>query len=45
MCVCLIIVAALSGSFEDDWPSHSAAAWTSAAFIWVYIFNFGYSWG
>lgn len=44
MSLCLIIVAALTGSFQDNWPAHGGAAWTSAAFIWFYIFNFGYSW-
>lgn len=45
MSLCLVIVAALTGSFEKDWESHKGAAWASAAFIWFYIFNFGYSWG
>jgi hypothetical protein len=45
MCMCLIIVAALTATFQSNWGKHTAAAWTSATFIWVYIFNFGYSWG
>jgi MFS family permease len=45
MAICLAIVAALTGSFQDDWPSHTGAGWAGAAFIWLYIACFGFSWG
>jgi len=45
MAICLIIVAALVGTFQADWKSHQAAAWTSVTFIWLYVGFFGGSWG
>lgn len=45
MCVCHICVAAIDGSFEDDWPAHRAAGWASIVFIWLFAVNFAYSWG
>jgi MFS family permease len=45
MSTCLVIVGALTGKYQDTWATHSAAGWVSAVFIWLYIANFGYSWG
>lgn len=47
MSVCLVIVGALTGSFQKKWEVHEGdgAGWAAATFIWLYIFNFGYSWG
>ncbi|TVY13864.1 Sugar transport protein 7 [Lachnellula arida] len=45
MCVCHVIVAALDGTFEDSWPTHTSAGWASIAFIWLFAVNFAYSWG
>ncbi|ORX34317.1 hexose transport-related protein [Kockovaella imperatae] len=45
MSFCLVIVGALNARFEDSYEHHRGAAWAAAVFIWVYIFNFGYSWG
>jgi sugar porter (SP) family MFS transporter len=45
MCICHVIVAAIDGSFEDSWPTHTAAGWASIAFIWLFAVNFAYSWG
>ena len=41
----MIIVAILVAKFQHDWAQHSAAGWAAVAFIWIYIANFGYSWG
>ena len=41
----MIIVAVIVAKFQHDWAAHSAAGWTAVAFIWIYIANFGYSWG
>lgn len=41
----MIIVAVIVAEFQHDWESHAAAGWTAVAFIWIYIANFGYSWG
>ncbi|KAK5117509.1 hypothetical protein LTR85_008894 [Meristemomyces frigidus] len=45
MCICHVIVAALDGTFENDWPTHTSAGWASIAFIWLFAVNFAYSWG
>jgi len=45
MSICLIIVAALVGTFQSDWKAHQGAAWTSVTFIWLYVGFFGGSWG
>ncbi|KAE8150393.1 general substrate transporter [Aspergillus avenaceus] len=36
-----IIIAVLSGLFEDDWSSHKDAGWACAAFAFVFILIFG----
>ncbi|BEJ00544.1 hypothetical protein CcaverHIS631_0504010 [Cutaneotrichosporon cavernicola] len=47
MSLCLLIVGILTATNASKWAAHEGggAAWASAAFIWFYIFNFGYSWG
>lgn len=45
MLLMLVLVSALSASFAGDWASHRAASWITVVCIWVYIGNFGYSWG
>jgi MFS family permease len=45
MFVCHIIVAALEGSFEGDWPNHLGGGWAAIVFIWLFAVNFAYSWG
>ncbi|KAF8855486.1 sugar transporter [Acephala macrosclerotiorum] len=45
MCICHVIVAAIDGSFENSWSTHTSAGWASIAFIWLFAVNFAYSWG
>lgn len=45
MCICHVIVAAVDGSFENSWSTHTSAGWASIAFIWLFACNFAYSWG
>jgi MFS family permease len=45
MAICLIIVAALVGSFQADWKVHQVPAWTAVVFVWLYVGFFGASWG
>jgi MFS family permease len=45
MTVCLAIVAALSGRYEDHWDAHPGGSWAAATFVWLYIACFGFSWG
>jgi hypothetical protein len=44
MAVMLILLAALTATYQPDW-NDSAAAWTTATFIWIYVGFFGASWG
>ncbi|KAI7867718.1 general substrate transporter [Spinellus fusiger] len=41
----MLIVAVLSGIYEDDWPGHSAAGWAAVVFVYIFIINFAYAWG
>lgn len=45
MAACLAVVAGITGGFKDHLAEHEAGAWTSAAFVWIYIACFGFSWG
>ncbi|EJD07121.1 general substrate transporter [Fomitiporia mediterranea MF3/22] len=45
MAACHLIIAVLSGLFEDSWGSHVAAGWAACALVWVFAIGFGYSWG
>ena len=44
MAVSHFIVAAIIGSYSDNWPEHRAAGWVAVVFVWFYAINFGYSW-
>ncbi|KAJ7067756.1 general substrate transporter, partial [Mycena belliarum] len=44
MALMLILVAALTATYEPEWKN-SAAGWTTATFIWIYVAFFGMSWG
>ncbi|KAJ9655984.1 hypothetical protein H2201_008683 [Coniosporium apollinis] len=45
MAVCHFIVAAISATYEDSWPSHRGAGWGAVAMVWLFVIHFGYSWG
>ena len=45
MAACHIIVAILTGLYEDSWPQHRAAGWVACALVWLFAIGFGYSWG
>jgi MFS family permease len=40
---CYTIIAALSGVYEDDWPSNKAAGWACVAMAFLFIIIFGLS--
>ncbi|KAJ6497107.1 hexose transport-related protein [Mycena vitilis] len=44
MALMLILIAALTATYQPEWTD-SAAAWTTATFIWLYVAFFGTSWG
>lgn len=39
------IIAILVGLYQDSWPTHTAAAWTSVAFLLFFMLAFGATWG
>lgn len=43
MVIAHVVVATVSGLYEDSWPQHRAAGWVGAGFIYFFIFNFAYS--
>ncbi|KAF6823366.1 MFS monosaccharide transporter [Colletotrichum plurivorum] len=45
MTVCHTVIAALVAVFSHDWPSYTTQGWVSVAFLLVYIWVFGFSWG
>ncbi|KFX98671.1 hypothetical protein O988_04255 [Pseudogymnoascus sp. VKM F-3808] len=45
MCCCMLIVGIIVATCGSDWTTHAAAGWAAVVFVWLYIANFGYSWG
>jgi len=45
MALCHFIIAAIVGSFSDDWPNHQGAGWAAVVMVWLFVIHFGYSWG
>lgn len=45
MAVCHMIIAVIVARDHNDWPGHKAAGWAAAAMVWLFVVNFGYSWG
>ncbi|GKZ21086.1 hypothetical protein AbraIFM66951_002481 [Aspergillus brasiliensis] len=45
MFACQLITGIIVAKCQSDWPSHQAAGWAAVVMIWLYIFNFAYSWG
>lgn len=45
MCISHIIIAAITGSYADDFSNNKSAGWAGVAFVYIFIANFAYSWG
>ncbi|KAI5467512.1 general substrate transporter [Mariannaea sp. PMI_226] len=45
MWVSMILAGVLAAIYHKEWASHMAAAWTTVAFIWLYVGAFGATWG
>ncbi|GAW23321.1 hypothetical protein ANO14919_128770 [Xylariales sp. No.14919] len=45
MATCHIIIAVIVARDADRWQAHAAAGWAAVAFVWLFVANFGYSWG
>ena len=38
-------IAILFGINQNQWSTHKAAGWAAVAMVWLFVINFGYSWG
>lgn len=45
MAACHFIIGGISAAYEDSWASHSGAGWAAVVMVWLFVVNFGYSWG
>ncbi|RDL31050.1 putative Quinate permease [Venustampulla echinocandica] len=45
MAICHMIIAGIVGSFRYSWPEHRGAGWAAVVMVWIFVINFGYSWG
>ncbi|KAL5526296.1 hypothetical protein ACEPAF_8019 [Sanghuangporus sanghuang] len=45
MAACHLIIAVLTGLYEDSWIEHRVAGWAACALVWLFAIGFGYSWG
>jgi len=45
MAISHFIIAAITASFQDNWPAHEAGGWAAVVMVWLFVIHFGYSWG
>jgi len=45
MASCHLVIAGISGAYENNWGAHKAGGWAAVVMVWLFIINFGYSWG
>lgn len=45
MGICHTIIAILFGINQHQWSTHKAAGWAAVTMVWLFVVNFGYSWG
>ena len=45
MGICHAIIAILFGINQHQWATHKAAGWAAVSMVWLFVVNFGYSWG
>ncbi|KAI1184058.1 general substrate transporter [Nemania serpens] len=45
MATCHIIIAVIVAKNAGRWESQAAAGWAAVVFVWIFVINFGYSWG
>lgn len=41
MASCHLIIAGISGAFENDWPVHKAGGWAAVVMVWLFVIHFG----
>ena len=45
MFLCHFTIAIIFAKNEHTWAQHKAAGWAAVAMVWLFVINFGYSWG
>ncbi|MCJ1338023.1 hypothetical protein MMC09_003307 [Bachmanniomyces sp. S44760] len=45
MGLCHMIIAVIFARNANQWASQKASGWAAVAFVWLFVVNFGYSWG
>jgi MFS family permease len=45
MALCHFIIAVIVARNQDSWEYHPAAGWAAVVMVWLFVINFGYSWG
>lgn len=45
MAACHFIIAVIVAKNSSQWETHSDAGWAAVAMVWLFVINFGYSWG
>ena len=45
MGACHFIIAGIFGQYGKSWGSHKAGGWAAVVMVWLFVVNFGYSWG
>ena len=45
MFLCHFIIAIIFAKNQDQWSTHKAAGWAAVVMVWLFVINFGYSWG
>ncbi|KAI0102665.1 sugar transporter [Nemania sp. FL0031] len=45
MATCHIIIAVIIAKNAGQWASQASAGWAAVVFVWIFVINFGYSWG
>ncbi|KAI8384477.1 general substrate transporter [Radiomyces spectabilis] len=43
--ISMLIIAVITGLFEDNWEAHRTEGWVAIVFVYIFIANFAYSWG
>ena len=45
MLICHFTIAIIFAKNDNQWATHKAAGWAAVAMVWLFVVNFGYSWG
>jgi MFS family permease len=43
MASCHLIIAGISGAYENNWPAHRGAGWAAVVMVWLFVIHFGKS--